>query len=172
MLTTINEIFVSEGIDSKIIQIGGKALNGCMACYKCYDNKDKKCSVDDDFNNYFADMIDSDVIIIGSPTYVADITPQAKALIDRACIVNRANNGILKRKIGAAVIPVRRAGSVHAFDSINHFFLISEMIIPGSIYWNMSIARNIGEYQNDEEGVRTMKKLAENIVWVLKKIKL
>ncbi len=107
-------------------------------------------------------------IILGSPTYFADLTPETKALIDRAGFVAGANGGLLKRKVGAAVIAVRRAGEIHAFDSINHFFLISQMIVPGSCYWNVGIGREKGEVEKDEEGLRTMKVLGENLAWLLK----
>jgi len=78
------------------------------------------------------------------------------------------NGDLLKRKVGAAVVAVRRAGSVTAFDAINHFFLIEQMIVPGSIYWNMGIGMNKGDVEGDEEGVSTMKTLGENIAWLLK----
>ncbi|MFH2094695.1 MAG: flavodoxin family protein [Bacteroidota bacterium] len=171
MLTAVSEILEKEGIETEIIQVGGKMFRGCLACYKCYETKNNRCIQDDDLNMYYDKMLHADAVIIGSPTYVGDLTPETKAMIDRCCLLNRANGGPLRRKIGAAVTPVRRAGSIHVFDSINHFFLIGEMIVPGSVYWNMSLARNIGEYHNDEEGVKTMTKLGENIAWLLKKIK-
>ena len=115
-------------------------------------------------------MIEADGILIGSPTYFADVTPEVKALIDRAGFVGFANNGLFKRKLGAAVVAVRRAGAIHVFDSINHFFLISQMIIPGSSYWNLGVAGRSGDVSQDEEGVRTMQNLGKNMAWLLKKI--
>jgi len=94
-----------------------------------------------------------------------------KALIDRACLVSGANGGMFQRKAGAGVVAVRRAGATHAFDTLNHFFLITEMIVPGSTYWNIGIGREIGEVEKDEEGIRTMKNLGRNMAWLLKKIK-
>jgi len=116
-------------------------------------------------------MIEADGIIIASPTYFADITPETKALIDRAGMVSRANGDMLQRKVGAAVIAVRRAGAIHAFDSINHFFLIGQMIIPGSSYWNIALGREQGEVEADEEGVKTMKTLGRNMAWLLNLLK-
>jgi len=160
-----------EGIETEMIQLAGKKINGCIACYKCFENKDKYCSVKNDIvNECIEKMLDADGIILGSPTYVADITSEMKALIDRAGLVARANGDMFKRKVGAAVIAVRRAGSIHAFDSINHFFLIGQWIVPGSSYWNMGIGRNKGEVEQDEEGLRTMKVLGQNMAWLLKKI--
>ena len=113
----------------------------------------------------------ADGILLGSPTYVADVSPEIKALMDRACLVSRANGGMLRRKIGAAVIAVRRAGAIHAFDSLNHFFLINEMVVPGSSYWNIAVGRDPGEVENDAEGMATMKTLGVNMAWALKKLR-
>jgi len=115
-------------------------------------------------------MVSADGILLGSPTYVADVSPEIKALIDRACMVGNANGGMFRRKVGAGVIAVRRAGAMHAFDALNHFFLISEMIVPGSSYWNIGIGREPGEVEKDEEGIRTMKVLGRNMAWLLKKL--
>jgi multimeric flavodoxin WrbA len=116
-------------------------------------------------------MEDADGILLGSPTYVADVTPEIKALIDRACLVSRANGGMFRRKVGAAVVAVRRAGAIHAFDALNHFFFITEMIVPGSSYWNIVYGRDIGEVEKDAEGVQTIKTLGKNMAWLLKKLK-
>ena len=130
-----------------------------------------RCAYDDDVaNECIAKMIDADGIILGSPTYFADVTPETKALIDRAGFVAGANGGLLKRKVGAAVIAVRRAGEIHAFDSINHLFLISQMMIPGSCYWNVGVGREKGDVEKDEEGLRTMKVLGENMAWLLESV--
>ena len=161
----------NEGIETEMIQLAGKKINGCIACYKCFENKDKQCSVKNDITNECIEkMLDADGVILGSPTYVADITSEMKSLIDRAGLVARANDDMFKRKVGAAVVAVRRAGSIHAFDSINHFFLIGQWLVPGSSYWNMGIGRNKGEVEQDEEGLRTMKVLGQNMAWLLKKI--
>jgi len=115
-------------------------------------------------------MIEADGIILGSPVYFSDLTSNMKSLIDRAGYVSRANGDLLKRKIGAGVVAVRRAGAIHTFDSINHFFLINHMIVPGSSYWNIGIGRDAGDVSKDEEGLNTMENLGKNIAWLLKKI--
>ena len=161
----------AEGIETEMIQLSGKTIRGCTACGKCFENKDKKCVVDNDpLNGYIAKMLEADGIILGSPTYFADLTSELKAVIDRAGFVCRANGNLLKNKVGAAVVAVRRAGAIHAFDSINHFFLISEMIIPGSSYWNIGFGLKKGDAENDEEGLETMQQLGKNMAWLLKKI--
>jgi multimeric flavodoxin WrbA len=161
----------AEGIDTELVQVGGHLIHGCTACYTCFEKKDFHCVIKKDIVNDCIDkMRQSDGIILASPTYFADITPEMKALMDRAGFVSMANGKFLKRKIGAAVIAVRRGGAIHAFDTINHLFLICQMIIPGSCYWNMGVGREKGEVEKDEEGVRTMTILGENMAWLLKKL--
>jgi multimeric flavodoxin WrbA len=138
---------------------------------KCFQNKDQKCIFDDDFaNNCIQKMIESEGIILASPTYFTDITTEMKALIDRAGFVSKANGDLFKRKVGASVVAVRRAGSLHAFTTMNNFFTISQMIIPGSSYWNMGIGGAAGDVQKDEEGIRTMRTLGQNMAWLMKKL--
>jgi len=121
-------------------------------------------------NLAIAKMDASDGILIASPTYFADITSETKALIDRAGMVARANDFMLRRKVGAGVVAARRAGAIHAFDSINHFFLIGEMIVPGSSYWNVGVGREIGEVEDDDEGMATMETLGRNMAWLMRKL--
>jgi len=161
----------AEGIETEMAQVGGKKIHGCIACFKCMKNKDNRCSVDNDILNACLEkMIASDGIILGSPTYFANMTAEMKALIDRAGLVSRANGDLLRRKVGAAVVVARRAGTVHTVDSINHFFGIAQMIVPGANYWNMGFGLDKGEVVNDTEGIETMKVLGNNMAWLLKKI--
>ena len=160
-----------EGIQTELVEMSGAKIHGCLACRKCSARKDGRCAQsDDDGNAFIGKMAAADGILLGSPTYVADVSPEIKALVDRACMVGGANGGMFRRKVGAAVIAVRRAGAMHVFDALNHFFLISEMIIPGSSYWNIGIGREPGEVEKDEEGIRTMKTLGRNMAWLLKKV--
>jgi len=165
------EALAAEGIETELIQVGGRDIHGCRACYKCLKNKDCRCGLDDDIaNECIAKMVEADGMLIGSPTYFSDVTAETKALIDRAGLVARVNGDIFKRKLGAAVVAVRRAGAIHTFDTINHFFLIGGMIIPGSSYWNVGIGRNPGEVGQDEEGMKTMADLGAAMAWLLKKL--
>ena len=115
-------------------------------------------------------MLDADGIILGSPTYFANVSTEMKALIDRAGMVSRANSDMLARKVGAAVVAARRAGAIHVFNSINHFLFIGQMIVPGSSYWNLAMGRQKGEVEKDDEGIKTMKDLGRNMAWLLEKI--
>lgn len=160
-----------EGIETEIVQIGGKSVHGCTACSKCFENRDRRCVIDNDIvNECIEKMLEADGIILASPTYFADLTPELKALIDRAGFVAKANSEMFRYKVGTAVVAVRRAGSIHVFDSINHFFTISQMIIPGSSYWNMGIGRAEGDVEKDDEGIQTMQILGQNMAWLLKKL--
>ncbi len=161
-----------EGITTELVQLAGTKISGCTACYRCFSNKDRQCAIKNDpVNGYIGKILESDGIIIASPTYFADITPETKALIDRCGMVAKANGDMYRRKAGAAIVAVRRGGAIHAFDSINHFFFISQMIVPGSSYWNIGIGREIGEVERDDEGIKTMKTLGENMAWLLHKLK-
>jgi multimeric flavodoxin WrbA len=170
----INHVLVElqkEGIETELHQLAGEKIHGCMACFNCFQNKDRRCSVKNDaLNECIEKMLEADGIILGSPTYFANVSSEMKALIDRAGLVAKANGDMFKRKVGAAVVAVRRAGSIHVFNSINHFFLISQMIVPGSSYWNLGIGLHKGDVKKDEEGLGTMKVLGENMAWLLKKI--
>lgn len=161
----------AAGIETELVQVGGNLIHGCKACYNCFNTKSGRCVQNDDIiNSCIEKMISADGILLASPTYFSDITPEMKALIDRAGFVTRAADNKLRRKVGAAIVAVRRAGGIHAFDSINHFFLISQMIVPGSSYWSIGIGREKGDVQKDEEGLRTMSVLGENMAWLLSKL--
>lgn len=161
----------AEGIETELIQLGPRPLQGCIACYQCFERKDRRCAVDDDkLNGYLEKMLEADGILLGSPTYFADVTSNLKSLIDRCGFVSRANGNLFRRKAGAAVVVARRAGSIHAFDTINHFFLCAEMVVPGSSYWNLGFGREPGKVEGDEEALRTMTDLGRNMAWLLKKL--
>lgn len=170
LLNTVMDEIGKEGIETELYQMAGKHIQGCIGCFKCFDKKDKKCAVANDIaNECIEKMIEADGILLGSPTYFADVSANMKALIERAGMVSRANDNMLKRKAGAPVVAVRRAGASHVMSSINYFFLIGEMIIPGSSYWNIGIGRKPGEVKDDSEGIETMKKLGQNMAWLIKK---
>ena len=171
LLKTVLETLEEGGVTTELVELAGNEIPGCKACFGCFKNKDQRCVFKKDVvNSCIEKMLEADVILLGSPTYFADVSSEMKALIDRAGMVSRANDNMLKRKLGAAVVAVRRAGAIHVFDSINHFFLIGEMIIVGSSYWNIGLGREKGEVAGDEEGLQTMVTLGKNINWLLTKM--
>jgi multimeric flavodoxin WrbA len=157
----------AAGWETELEQVGGKGIRGCIACYKCFENKNKRCSVDNDgFNAVLEKMIKAQAVIIGSPTYFTDVSADAKAVLDRSGLVAIANGFLFRGKIGVAVVAVRRGGGTHAFDTINHMYLMSQMIVPGSTYWNLGYGLNPGEVEADAEGLNNMRHLGETIAWL------
>lgn len=167
ILNAVLAPLTEAGWETEFVQLGGKPIRGCLACGKCYERKDNECITKDDvFNGIMAKMIRADAIILGSPTYFADVSAEMKALIDRAGFVAMTNDKLFAGKIGAAVVAARRGGATHVFDTINHLFQISRMVIPGSTYWNMVYGLEKGEAANDAEGLANMRHLGETIAWL------
>jgi multimeric flavodoxin WrbA len=157
-----------EGIETELVQLSGKEIHGCIACYKCFENKDQRCAVKNDVaNECIEKMIKADGIILGSPVYFTDVTAEMKALIDRAGFVSLANGGMYKNKVGAAVVAVRRSGAMRTFDTMSHFFLAGQMIIIGRA---IGVGRDKGEVEKDKEGMQTVKALGQRMAWLLKKL--
>ena len=162
----------AQGIDTELVQLAGKRISGCTACLKCAETKDNRCHgvKDDGVNDCIAAMLEADGILLGTPVYFGDATATMRALIERSGYATRKSGNPLARKVGAAVIAERRGGAMHAFDSVNHFFQISEMVVVGSTYWNFGVGAEIGAVENDLEGVANMQNLGRNMAWVLAKL--
>ncbi len=161
----------TAGWETELEKVGGTAIRGCIACEKCFENKDNECSVKKDkFNTIFSKMLKADAMILGSPTYFAAVSADLKALTERAGYVAYANGHAFSGKIGAAVVAVRRGGATHAYDTINHMFQMSRMVIPCSTYWNMGFGLGKGEVLKDEEGLANMRHLGKSIDWLGKAI--
>jgi len=172
MIMKVLEALEAEGIETELAQVGGTAIRGCLSCYRCIERKDRRCATKNDgFNEIFDKMLDAEGIILASPTYFADITPELKALVDRAGFVSRVNGQLFRHKAGAAVISLRRGGGVHAYDSINHLFQICGMFIVGSTYWNLGFGGREGnEVDNDREGMENMTDLGRSMAFLLQKL--
>jgi len=172
LLNLVLDELRAEQAETEMIQMAGEKISGCTACYQCLKNKDKKCVLKGDrVNEYIQKMHEADAILLGSPVYIADISSNMKGLLERATLVCRANaNDMFRRKPGAAVVAVRRAGAIQALSVLNNFFLMNQMIVVGSTYWNVGIGRNAGDVRKDTEGVQTMKALGSNMAWLLKKL--
>jgi multimeric flavodoxin WrbA len=167
----INHVFrelEKEGVETELVQLSEKKIHGCIACYKCFENKDQRCAVKDDIaNECIEKMTKAEGIILGSPVYFTDVTAEMKALIDRAGFVSMANGGMYKNKVGAAVVAVRRSGAIHTLDTMSHFFLAGQMIIIGR---GIGVGRDKGEVEKDEEGMQAVKALGQRMAWLLKKL--
>jgi multimeric flavodoxin WrbA len=171
MIRRVFKELEAEGIETELVQLAGQQIHGCMACGTCKKLQNRQCKiVNDNVNQYIEKMTAADGIILGSPTYFAMMTPELKAFADRAFYVARQNGYLFKGKVGVAVVVNRRAGGIPTFDAINHFFLISQMIVPGSSYWNVGVGRERGDVEKDEESMHTMADLGKNMAWLLKKL--
>jgi multimeric flavodoxin WrbA len=159
----------NEGIDTELVQVGGQMIRGCTDCRQCYVNRDRRCVLDDDIvNDCIEKMIDADGIVLASPVYFLDVTSEMKALIDRAGVIARANDGLFRRKAATAAAAVRRSGANHTIDTLLHFMLYSGMIVPGIPV--IGIGRDIGDVLKDEEGIARAKEVGKNMAWLLKTI--
>ncbi len=172
LLEEVRTAIENDGIETELVQVGGTVIRGCLGCYRCVELKNSLCSTkNDNFNAIFEKMLEADGIVLGSPTYFADITPELKALIDRAGFVSRVNGNLFRHKAGAAVISLRRGGGIHAFDSVNHLFQICGMFTVGSTYWNLGFGgRDGSEVENDREGMENMRDLGQSMAFLLRKL--
>ncbi len=170
----VREVFQEleqEGVGTELVQLAGARIKACLACYRCLENRDQHCAIkDDELNQYIDKMLAAEGIILASPTYIGDVTSTMKALIDRAGMVSRSNDNMLRRKVGAAVSVATWAGAIHTFDSLNHFFLIGEMIVAGSSNWNLGFGREKGQVLQDRKSLETMRTLGRNVAWVLHRV--
>jgi len=166
LLNEVLEQLRAGGWETEIVKVGGTDIRGCIACHKCFESQDNKCALKDDFNDIYAKMLKADAMILGSPTYFASVSADLKALIERAGFVAYANNHSFSGKIGTAVAAARRGGATHVYDTINHMFQMSRMIIPCSTYWNLGYGLNQGEVGNDDEGLANMRHLGKAIDWL------
>jgi multimeric flavodoxin WrbA len=158
-----------EGIETELVQLSAKPIHGCIACFRCFENQDRRCAVTNDGANEHIDkMLAADGIVLGSPSYFQDLTAEMKALVDRAGFVGLANGKMFKNKVGGAVACFRRTGGLHAVESMNHFFLSQDMVIAGRA---LSVAREKGDFEKDEEGVQAATDLGKKMAWIIGKLR-
>lgn len=160
----------SEGIETELIRIRDYDVAPCRACGWCAEHKNGKCVIDDDFAELFSKMREADIIVVGSPVYFGSATPNLMGLLDRAGFVSRMNGNLFSRKLGGAVAVARRAGENFTFAQLVYWFLINDMIVPGSTYWNVGIAREPGEVKQDTEAMETVSRFGENLAWLAKRL--
>ena len=170
-LKTVLDELEKEGIETEIVNVGGKTIKGCMGCGQCAKNRDEKCIYDkDDVNKWIQKMKEADGVILSSPVYFSAIGGTMKCFLDRAFMVTGVNDYMLRHKVGASVIAVRRSGGVPAFDQLNNYLNCSEMVLPSSNYWNVAYGLRPGDVNEDEEGKQIMRVLGKNMAWILKLI--
>lgn len=168
----VAEELEKEGIDVEIIHVGNKNIRGCLACNGCVRNQNEKCVIKDEVNEWIQKMKEADGIILGSPVHYASIGATMKAFLDRAFYVTSVNNSMLRHKVGASVVAVRRSGGVPTFEQLNQYINYSEMLMPTSNYWNVIHGTAPGEVKGDEEGKQIMRVLGKNMAWLMKLVEL
>ena len=157
-----------EGIGTELVTIGQKTIRGCLACFRCRERQDRRCAIDgDEVNALIPGMIEADGILFGSPVYYSGINGTMKSFLDRVFF---AAGAAMRHKVGAAVVAVRRSGGSASFDQLNKYFLISQMYVVGSNYWNIIHGLMPGESSQDAEGQQIMQTLGRNMAWLLKLI--
>jgi len=166
-LKTVGDEIIKAGIEFEIIQVGNKSIRGCMECMECRKNLDGRCVIDDEVNVWMQMINKADGILLGSPVHFAGITATMKAFLDRGFYSTASTTSLLRNKVGAAVVAVRRSGGMSAFQMLNHYLLYSEMLVATSNYWNIIHGRDIGESAKDEEGQQIMRVLGKNMAWLL-----
>jgi len=171
LLRTCLDRLKAHGIAGELVLLGAKNVKPCQACNACFKNKNRACVMkDDDFQAIFEKMAAADIIVVGSPVYFGSATPQIMALLDRAGYVSRANGNLFSRKLGGPIVVARRAGQNFTFAQLLFWFMISDMVVPGSSYWNIAFGRAPGEVNNDAEGLQTVERFAENLAWLADKL--
>jgi len=168
-LNTVLAEIEKQGIETELIHVGKEKIHGCRSCYSCVKTSDEKCIINDDpVNEWIQKMKMADGILLGSPVYFSGVSGTMKSFLDRAFFVISVNNSLLRHKVGASVAAVRRSGGLPTMNSLNHYIIYSEMIMPCSNYWNVAHGMNPGEMEQDGEGKQIMEVLGKNMAWLLK----
>lgn len=171
MLCRVCDRLAGAGMEIDEVNLHAMGIAPCGACMICVQTKDGQCHGENDAaNELIARTRRADIILLGSPVYFGSLTGQMKAYMDRVGFVSRQGDNFLKRKIGAAVVPARRAGQLFTFAELNMWFLINGLIVPGSSYWNIGFGRGEGEVSSDAEAMATLDELSESILWLAGKL--
>jgi len=168
LLEECGKVLKAAGVDFEIISLAGKKINACLACYKCAEAK--KCVQNDELNDIISKVRDAKGFIVGSPVYFGTARGDVMNMLQRIGMVNRATDKFLTGKVGGPIAVARRGGLTLTLSEMMMFFQISDMIVPGSSYWNMVIGRNPGDAMKDQEGVDTVRHFAENVANLVKKL--
>ena len=171
LINTALQQMAASGFETDFLSLAGREIHPCDGCGACAAVDKATCVLTDSgFEGIIERFMAADAVIVGSPVYFGSATPQTMAVLDRVGYVSRRHGNFLRRKVGAAVAVGRRAGQNFTFAQLNYFFLLSEMIVPGSTYWNVGTALNKGDIKADKEGLETIGNLTTNMAWLMKKL--
>lgn len=164
-LHEMEKIFRENGVETKIVHVGNKAIRGCVACYSCM--KTGQCAIDDLVNEVAPKFEECDGLVIGSPVYYASANGTLISFLDRLFYSSRSDKTM---KVGACAVAARRGGLSATFDELNKYFTISGMPVASGQYWNSIHGREVGEAAQDAEGLQGMRTLARNMTFLMKSI--
>ena len=168
-LNMVFEELENAGIETEMIHVGKKKIQGCTACLDCVKKQNQACSLDDDpVNEWIQKIKAADGLLLGSPVHFSGVAGTMKSFLDRAFFVASVNGGLFRNKVGAAVAAVRRSGGISTVDSLNHYINYSEMVMPSSNYWNVAHGLAPGQVMQDGEGKQIMAVLGKNMAWLMK----
>ena len=156
-----------EGLDTELIRLAGLEIKPCNACMVC--KNEERCSIVDDLFPIYLEMKKADGIILASPVYYGSATALIKALMERTGYISRWNGRPFTGKVGGPLVVARRAGKNFTFAQLTLWFQILGFFIPGSSYWNVAIAREKGEVENDDEGLKTAWDFGKNMALLIRK---
>jgi multimeric flavodoxin WrbA len=163
------ETIKAEGVDAEIISFAGMKIDSCIACGQCR-KLGGHCSLDDGLNEIIDKIRDAQALIVGAPVYFGTARGDVMAALQRIGMVSMNSDHFLSGKVGGPIAVARRGGHTGTLQEMLMFFLINDMIVPGSTYWNMVFGRLPGEAMQDDEGVATVRHFAANVATVTKKL--
>ena len=160
-----------RGIGGDFVSLRDKTIRPCRACGTCAQRRDGTCAIqDDDFHPLFGAMREADIIVVGSPVHFGSAAPGLMALLDRAGYVSRQSGSFFSRKLGGPIAVARRAGHNFTYAQLLFWYMINDMVVPGSSYWNVALARDVGAVESDEEALATIDRFAENLAWLAERL--
>jgi multimeric flavodoxin WrbA len=162
------EVIQKEGVEAEVISFAGMSIQSCNACGKCSETGE--CDIQDGLNEIIKKVRSAEGLIVGSPVYFGTARGDVMAALQRIGYVSRRSNQFLSGKVGGAVAVARRGGQTFTLQEMLMFFLINDMIVPGSTYWNMVFGQFPGEVWKDREGIDTIRHFAANVAKLVKKL--
>ena len=162
------EVLEREGLTTETVLLGQTRILSCTACGLCSGGE---CALDDGLNEIIEKLREADGFIVGTPVYFGTARGDVTAALQRIGMVSTASDSFLSRKVGGPIAVARRGGHTATLQELLMFFLMNDMIVPGSTYWNMVFGREPGEVLNDEEGMRTIRRFAENVAFLITKLR-
>ena len=168
VLSECARIIEDNGLETETVYLRGKKIESCTACGKCA--KIHRCNIDDGLNDIIDKIRESKGFIVGTPVYFGTARADLMAALQRIGYVSMASDHFLSWKVGGPIAVARRGGQTSTIQELLMFYLINDMIVPGSTYWNMVFGLERGEAMEDEEGIRTIQRFGENVANLIKKI--